>query len=137
MPNFQKQVQTKLTKGLLDLIILQFLDTQPMHGYQVITKIRKNFGVYFGPSTVYPLLSSMEKKGHVKSKWKMQSKRPRKIYELTTQGKNVLDYTENSLNLICHKIGNDTTQIEISAITNNFKATQYQKKTTIQDSTNL
>ena len=37
------------------MIILQFLDQEPMHGYQVITKIRKNFGVYFGPSTVYPL----------------------------------------------------------------------------------
>ena len=60
--NFQKEVSTKLTKGLLDLIILQFVSTQPMHGYQIITKIRKNFGVYFGPSTVYPLLNTLEKK---------------------------------------------------------------------------
>ena len=52
--NSQKEVSTKLMKGLLDLIILQFLSTQPMHGYQVITKIRKNFGVYFGPSTIIP-----------------------------------------------------------------------------------
>jgi len=41
MANPQKEVQVKLMKGLLDLIILQFLSTQPMHGYQVITKIRK------------------------------------------------------------------------------------------------
>ena len=64
--NYQKEIQTKLTKGLLDMIILQFLDQEPMHGYQVITKIRKNFGVYFGPSTVYPLLGSLEKKGYVR-----------------------------------------------------------------------
>ena len=49
--NYQKEIQTKLTKGLLDMIILQFLDVTPMHGYQVITKIRKCFGVYFGPRT--------------------------------------------------------------------------------------
>ena len=51
MMNSQKEVQVKLMKGLLDLIILQFLSTQPMHGYQIITRIRKSFGVYFGPST--------------------------------------------------------------------------------------
>jgi hypothetical protein len=56
----QKEVSNKLMKGLLDLIILQFLSSQPMHGYQVITKIRKNFGVYFGPSTIYPLLNTLE-----------------------------------------------------------------------------
>ena len=60
----QKEVSTKLMKGLLDLIILQFLSTEPMHGYQVITKIRKNYGVYFGPSTIYPLLGTLEKKGY-------------------------------------------------------------------------
>jgi len=67
----QKEVSTKLMKGLLDLIILQFLSTEPMHGYQIITKIRKSFGVYFGPSTVYPLLNALEKKGFVKSEWNM------------------------------------------------------------------
>ena len=85
--NSQKEVSTKLMKGLLDLIILQFLSTQPMHGYQVITKIRKNFGVYFGPSTIYPLLGTLEKKGFVKSEWNMNFERPRKIYSLTTMGK--------------------------------------------------
>jgi PadR family transcriptional regulator PadR len=98
--NLQKEVQTKLTKGLLDLIVLQFLDAQPMHGYQIITKIRRSFGVYFGPSTVYPLLGSLENKGYVTSHWNMQSKRPRKIYELTNEGNNLLNFTEKSLNLI-------------------------------------
>ncbi len=130
MPNLQKEVQTKLTKGLIDLIVLQLLDTQPMHGYQIITKIRRQFGVYFGPSTVYPLLASLEKKGQVESKWNMKSQRPRKVYELTSQGKNVLDFTENSLNLICQKIGNDTTtHLEISATVKSANSMNYQKRT--------
>ncbi len=102
--NYQKEIQTKLTKGLLDMIILQFLDQEPMHGYQIITKVRKNFGIYFGPSTVYPLLSTLESKGYVKSTWNMDSERPRKVYALTNEGATILNFTENSLSLIC-KIG--------------------------------
>ena len=107
MPNLQKQVQTKLAKGLLDLIILQFLKNQSMHGYQVITKIRKSFGVYFGPSTIYPLLASLEKKGQVNSAWNMNSERPRKVYTLTSEGEKMLNFTESSLSLIVRKIGGD------------------------------
>jgi PadR family transcriptional regulator, regulatory protein PadR len=107
MTNFQKEIQTKLTKGLLDMIILQYLDAQPMHGYQVITRIRKSFGVYFGPSTIYPLLNALEKKGYVKSEWNMNTERPRKVYRLTNEGQTVLNFTEGSLNLICKTMSND------------------------------
>ena len=105
MVNNSKEVQLKLMKGLLDLIVLQFLNTQPMHGYKIITKIRKSFGVYFGPSTIYPLLNTLEKKGYVKSEWDMHKDRPRKVYKLTTGGKSLLNFTEDSLNFICRKIG--------------------------------
>lgn len=105
MVNNSREVQAKLMKGLLDLIILQFLNGQPMHGYQIITKIRKTFGVYFGPSTIYPLLNTLEKKKFVKSEWNMCNERPRKVYKLTNEGQNLLNFTEDSLNFICRKIG--------------------------------
>ena len=108
MANFQKEVQVKLMKGLLDLIVLQFLSTQPMHGYQIIIRIRKSFGVYFGPSTIYPLLGALEKKGFVHSEWNMASERPRKVYKLTNEGQSLLNFTEDSLNLICRKISAST-----------------------------
>lgn len=105
MGNVQKEVQVKLTKGLLDLIILQFLNSQPMHGYQVITRIRKDFGVYFGPSTIYPLMGQLEKKNYIKSEWNMEFERPRKVYHLTNDGQMMLKFTENSLNLLRQRIG--------------------------------
>ena len=115
--NQPKEIQTKLTKGLLDMIILQFLEQQPMHGYQVITKIRKSFGVYFGPSTIYPLLNTLEKKGYVKSQWNMNTERPRKIYGLTHKGENVLKIIEGSLNLICKTISSENkVRIEASPL---------------------
>lgn len=114
MANPQKEVQVKLMKGLLDLIVLQFLNTQPMHGYQIITQIRKNFGVYFGPSTIYPLLATLEKKGFVNSEWNMNNERPRKTYKLTNEGQTMLNFTENSLNLLCQKIGtNNAPQMKV------------------------
>ena len=136
MTNFQKEVQTRLTKGLLDLIVLEFLDSQPMHGYQIITKIRKSFGVYFGPSTVYPLLASLEKKGHVESRWNMDCERPRKVYELTSQGKNLLGFTENSLHLICKKMTNsDAAALEVSVRGNSKNSVRFQKSMTLAHAT--
>lgn len=118
MINSQKEVQIKLMKGLIDLVILQLLSTQPMHGYQIITKIRKNFGVYFGPSTIYPLLNTLEKKGCVDGEWNMDNERPRKTYRLTSNGQNVLNLTGDSLKLICKKISVSPNQDMIFAIHN-------------------
>ena len=125
--NYQKEIQTKLTKGLLDMIILQFLDEQPMHGYQIITKVRKNFGVYFGPSTVYPLLGTLEKKGYLKSTWNMDSQRPRKIYQLTKDGETVLNFTEGSLNIICKTMTTDN-KIHIQAAPQIQSASRLQRE---------
>jgi DNA-binding PadR family transcriptional regulator len=112
--NNMKEVQNKLMKGMLDLIVLEFLNGQPMHGYQIIVKIRKVFQVYFGPSTIYPLLGMLEKKGYVKSEWNMSGERPRKVYSLTAQGQNLLRFTEDSLNFIVRKMGTET-PIEVRA----------------------
>lgn len=105
-PHKAKLVQTKLMKGLLDLIILKFLTAKPMHGYQVMSKIRKNFSVYFGPSTIYPLLGVLEGKGYIKSEWIiLKGDRPKKVYKITAAGETLLKYTEDSLNFIFRKIG--------------------------------
>lgn len=114
---YQKEVQTKLTKGLLDTIILQYLQQEGMHGYQLITKIRKGFGVYFGPSTIYPMLGLLEKKGYIESAWNMDCERPKKVYKLTEQGKNVLNFAENSLIMILQKIAPESSsRLELTPI---------------------
>jgi PadR family transcriptional regulator PadR len=127
--NYQKGIQTKIIKGLLDMIILQFLDQESMHGYQIITKLRKDFGIYFGPSTIYPLLCTLEKKRSLKSTWNMDTERPRKVYELTKEGKNILNFTEDSLNLIRKNITKDN-NISIEAA--NFLPNSRTQKTTSQ-----
>ncbi|MEM3551449.1 MAG: PadR family transcriptional regulator [Candidatus Bathyarchaeia archaeon] len=100
-----KTVQEKLARELLDVVILQLLNGQPMHGYQIIMTIRRNFGVYLGPSTIYPLLNRLEMEKYVESQWDMNCERPRKVYKLTIEGQNLLEYTKESINLICKKLG--------------------------------
>lgn len=112
MVNAQKEVQTKLTKGLLDLIILQLLDSHPMHGYELIVTIRKFYGVSFGASTIYPTLSTMERKRYIKCNWNMNGDRPKKVYTLTGDGKSLLIYTAESLRGICRIIGTNNNHAE-------------------------
>jgi len=38
----------------------------------------------------------------------MASERPRKVYKLTNEGQSLLNFTEDSLNLICRKISAST-----------------------------
>jgi PadR family transcriptional regulator, regulatory protein PadR len=108
--SMHKEIQTKLTKNLLDIIILQLLETHPMHGYEIMTTIRKSFGVCLGASTIYPLLTTMENKEYIKCTWSMDSERPRKVYELTSDGKAMLSYTAGSLRAICKSFGKNNVQ---------------------------
>ncbi len=100
-----RMVQEKLARELLDVVVLQLLNGQPMHGYQIIMTIRRSLGVYLGPSTIYPLLNRLEMEKYVESQWDMNCERPRKVYKLTSEGRNLLEYTRESINLICKKLG--------------------------------
>ena len=99
-----KKVDQGLTKGMLDLVVLGLLKNKSMHGYGIIKSIRKNFGIYFGPSTVYPFLKDLEKKGHIKSQWDMKHERPRKLYSLTPKGDSFLLGAEQSLRTFCYRL---------------------------------
>ena len=96
-----KKVDKQLTKGLLDLIVLGMLKNNSIHGYGIISGIRKNFGIYFGPSTIYPFLKNLEEKGYIKSNWDMNHDRPRKVFSITPQGTDLLVGTEQSFRTIC------------------------------------
>jgi len=86
----QKEIKARLVKCLLELVILQLLGEKEMHGYQIIKSIRKEYGVYLGPSTIYPLLNVLERRKLIRGRWEMHKNRPRKTYQLTTYGRNQL-----------------------------------------------
>jgi len=105
-PREMKKANKQLTRGLLDIIILELLQKEDMHGYKVITQIRKNFGAYFGPSTIYPFLAELQEKGYITSQWDTNHDRPRKVFSLTTEGKSMLTGIEQSFLFICTRLNN-------------------------------
>jgi len=76
----------KIVKGMLDHVILEALTEHPCHGYGLIQLVRKKYRVYFGPSTMYPLLNQLEELGFIKSAWSLNGGRPQKQYSLTPKG---------------------------------------------------
>ena len=103
-PHELKKVEKQLTKGLLDIVVLGFLRSESMHGYKIIKSIRQKFGIYFGPSTIYPYLNDLEEKGYIKSQWNLNNDRPRKVYSLTPEGSSILIGIEQSFNSICLRL---------------------------------
>ena len=82
----RSELEVKLLKAMLPHVVMQMLKDQSMHGYQIMMEIQKRHGVSLGASTIYPLLSKMEKEGLIQSTWDLSFERPRKPYTLTSQG---------------------------------------------------
>jgi DNA-binding PadR family transcriptional regulator len=117
-----KSIQAKLTKNLLYPIILQILNHKPKHGYEILSIIRKSFGVRFGASTIYPILNKMEKDNYLKSSWNTDARRPQKVYQITLDGKAVLDYTLESLQSICMTFDKKNNKIKKDSTENRYYA---------------
>lgn len=102
-----REIEAKLTRSLLELIILQLLENKPMYGFEMMKKIRKSFGISLRPSAIYPLLSAFEKKNYIKSEWLIKMKRPRKMFTLTENGKAMLAYSAGALKRICNNLSSE------------------------------
>jgi len=100
-----RQLHAQIIRGLRYFIVLQLLKIKPMHGYQIISVIRKNFGIYLGPSSIYPLLKDLENWEYVESTWETKDYHPKRVYTLTSQGQNLLNYMEHSVGHILMGMG--------------------------------
>jgi PadR family transcriptional regulator, regulatory protein PadR len=87
------QNRIELLQGTLDMLILQALEPQPMHGYAIAQRIRSRSGEVLTVETgsLYPALHRLERQKWVKSQWKLtESKQRAKFYQLTALGKKQL-----------------------------------------------
>ena len=99
-----KKIQEKLTKNLLFPVILDMLNDNPMCGYEIIQAIRERYGVNFSTSTIYPVLNDLDGKNLVSNEWEIESRHPKKVYRLTSQRQNELNFSLSYHNLICRNI---------------------------------
>jgi transcriptional regulator len=87
------QNRIELLQGTLDMLILQALEREPMHGYAIAHMIRNRSGEVLKVETgsLYPALHRLERQKWVKAEWKLtESKQRAKYYKLTALGKKQL-----------------------------------------------
>jgi len=79
-------------KGHLDLLLLAILAEGPAHGYAIIEALRrKSEGTFDLPEgTIYPALHRLERQDLLHSHWLEDSARRKRIYSLTTKGRQAL-----------------------------------------------
>ena len=83
----------ELLKGTLDMLILQTLTVQPMHGYAIAQHIERLSGEVLAveQGSLYPALERLQKKGWVSSKWGASpTGRRARYYTLTATGRRQL-----------------------------------------------
>ena len=81
-----------LLRGTLDLLILQVLELQPLHGVAVADRIRQvTKGTFHVPAgSLFPALHRLEQEGWIEGEWSLENGRRTKSYELTASGRKQL-----------------------------------------------
>jgi len=84
---------TDLVQGTLDLLILNVLALEPLHGWAIAQRIKQisNEVLHVGQGSLYPALHKLEHQGWVEAAWgESENKRRAKYYSLTREGRQAL-----------------------------------------------
>jgi PadR family transcriptional regulator len=86
--------QAEILQGTLDLLILQIVALEPVHGYGIAKRLtqvtRDRLQVQQG--SLYPALFRLEKRGWLRGEWRTTEKgRDAKFYRLTAAGRKRLE----------------------------------------------
>jgi len=83
------QKKSDLPQGTLDLLVLQIVALEPLHGYAIAQRLRQMSRdvVQVTQGTLYPALHRLENRGLLTADWKMSDTgREAKFYRLTRKG---------------------------------------------------
>ena len=83
-----------IRQGSLDLLVLKALTWGPMHGYTILSWLRRTTDeeLRIEDAALYPALHRMEARGLIASEWGVsENNRRAKFYELTDDGRHTLN----------------------------------------------
>lgn len=106
--NTRYRNRIELLQGTLDMLILQALERESMHGYAIAQIIRNRSGQVLTVETgsLYPALHRMERQRWVRSEWKLTESRQRaKYYQITALGRRQLASDHQRWLLLVRAIG--------------------------------
>jgi len=99
--------RTDLMQGTLELLILNTLARESMHGYGIVQRIHEDTEdlLKVEDGSLYPALYRMEERGWVKSAWGVsENNRRAKFYKLTKTGQKQLEAQRANWNRISNAV---------------------------------
>ncbi|HZH97425.1 MAG TPA: PadR family transcriptional regulator [Fimbriimonadaceae bacterium] len=80
-------------RGDMNALILGALAEGPLHGYEIVRKIRNSGGApKLSEGQIYPYLHKLEEAGYLEANWHTDTgAAPRRVYELTPSGRQELE----------------------------------------------
>jgi PadR family transcriptional regulator, regulatory protein PadR len=103
MPN----ERTDLMQGTLELLILNTLARESMHGYGIVQRIHEAAEnlLKVEDGSLYPALYRMEERGWIKSEWGLsENNRRARFYKLTRKGQKRLEAERANWNRISNAV---------------------------------
>jgi transcriptional regulator len=94
--------------GTLDMLILQTLTLEPMHGYGIAQFLRQRSKdvLQVGEGSLYPALQRLRVQGYIQAEWgESENKRRARYYRLTPKGEKQLAKEMASFQRIMEAIG--------------------------------
>jgi len=88
-----------IPQGTLDMLILQIVSLEPVHGYGIALRLEQisRSVVQVNQGSLYPALHRLQQRGWLKAKWKQsETGREAKFYSLTAAGRLQLTEERNS-----------------------------------------
>ena len=82
--------KSDLPQGTLDLLILQVISLEPLHGYAIAQRLKQMSAhvVQVTQGTLYPALHRLENRGYLIADWRASDTgREAKFYRLTRKGR--------------------------------------------------
>lgn len=84
-------LRERFVPSFLSLVILSILQRRPSFGYEIMTIINEEYGVFVSAGSLYPILYQLDAVGLVTGAWDEPGKKVRKIYKLTPGGSEAVE----------------------------------------------
>jgi len=91
--------RVELPQGTLDLLILQTLVLEPLHGWAISERVQQISSdvLCIQQGSLYPALHRLERRGWIKARWgTSENNRRAKYYELTKSGRRQLELEKDA-----------------------------------------
>ena len=97
-------LQQEFRRGTLIMLVLGQLKA-PTYGYHLVKQLNEH-GIPMEANTLYPLMRRLEGQGLLESKWDTTEAKPRKYYQITDLGLQVLDLLKEYWNAFTDNVKN-------------------------------